>query len=45
MPDLIPAKDGIVDRHPETEYAKETMDSPSTMLWVVSTSNHGASPE
>jgi hypothetical protein len=40
MPDLIPAKDGIVDRHPEAELLKK--------LWipfVVSLTNHALSPE
>jgi hypothetical protein len=45
MPDLIPAKDGIFDRHPETYHPEKELDSPSTLLRVVSLSNHGSSPE
>ncbi|MBW1943236.1 MAG: hypothetical protein JRG79_07820 [Deltaproteobacteria bacterium] len=45
MPDLIPAEDGIFDRHPETQKDVNALDSPSTSLRVVSLSNHGSSPE
>ena len=38
MPDLIPAKDGICDRHPEAQNAITVLDSPSTSLRVVSPS-------
>ena len=44
MPDSIPAKDRIVDRHPVSEKAEITLDFPSTLLRVVSLSNHGSSP-
>jgi len=37
MPDLI--------RHPEACCAEKALDSPSTLLRVVSLSNHGSSPE
>jgi hypothetical protein len=37
MPDVI--------RHPELQYFEEELDSPSTLLRVVSMSNHGSSPE
>ena len=40
MPDLIPAKDGILDRHPESHGIEIALDSPSTVLRVVSVSNH-----
>jgi hypothetical protein len=45
MPDLIPAKDGIFDRHPEVDEIGKKLDSPSTLLRVVNLSNHGSSPE
>jgi hypothetical protein len=38
MPDLIPAKDGLVDRHQVCETLKKRLDSPSTLLRVVSPS-------
>jgi hypothetical protein len=31
MPDLIPAEDGIFDRHPVSKYFKKALDSPSTI--------------
>ncbi len=37
MPDLI--------RHPEVYRLPKALDSPSTLLRVVSLSNHGSSPE
>jgi hypothetical protein len=32
MPDLIPAKDGIVDRHPVAEQSEKALDSPRIVV-------------
>ena len=39
MPDLIPAEDGIFDRHPESWNLEARLDSPLTIsyeLWAIS---------
>jgi hypothetical protein len=45
MPDPIPAKDGIFDRHPVLYGVENTLDSPSALLRAVSLSNRGSSLE